>query len=69
LIARLRLGGFRLLDTQFITDHLAQFGAEEIPRERYKQLLADAVDEPAIWLSDPEQETLTREFRRIAGRD
>jgi leucyl/phenylalanyl-tRNA--protein transferase len=69
LIARLRLGGFRLLDTQFVTDHLAQFGAEEIPRERYKQLLADAVDEPAIWLSDPEQETLTREFRRIAGRD
>ena len=33
LIARLRAGGFRLLDTQFVTGHLAQFGAREIPRE------------------------------------
>ncbi|HYZ23998.1 MAG TPA: leucyl/phenylalanyl-tRNA--protein transferase, partial [Rhodopila sp.] len=32
LVARLRLGGFQLLDTQFVTSHLAQFGAQEIPR-------------------------------------
>ena len=38
LVARLRLGGFTLLDTQFVTGHLAQFGAEEIPRDLYKQL-------------------------------
>jgi leucyl/phenylalanyl-tRNA--protein transferase len=69
LIARLRIGGFLLLDTQFVTSHLAQFGAEEIPRERYKQKLAVAVEEPAIWLTDPGQGVLEAEFRRLAGRD
>jgi leucyl/phenylalanyl-tRNA--protein transferase len=68
LVARLRLGGFRLLDTQFVTGHLAQFGAEEIPRELYKRQLAAAVDEPAVWLTDPGQDTLETEFRRLAGR-
>ncbi len=33
LAARLKYGGFTLLDTQFLTDHLAQFGAIEVPRE------------------------------------
>jgi leucyl/phenylalanyl-tRNA--protein transferase len=69
LVARLRLGGFRLLDTQFVTSHLAQFGAEEVPREVYKQLLADAVDHAAVWLTDPGRDTLEAEFRRLAGRD
>jgi leucyl/phenylalanyl-tRNA---protein transferase len=39
LIARLRRGGFRLLDAQFVTPHLRQFGAEEIPRDDYLQRL------------------------------
>jgi leucyl/phenylalanyl-tRNA--protein transferase len=69
LAARLRLGGFQLLDTQFVTPHLAQFGAAEIPRDRYKQLLAAAVDLPAIWLVDPGHETLVAAIREIAGRD
>lgn len=43
LALRLRLGGFRLLDTQFVTPHLAQFGAVEIPREDYRSLLAKAI--------------------------
>lgn len=43
LVARLRRGGYRLLDAQFITDHLASLGAIEIPRARYKQMLAGAV--------------------------
>jgi leucyl/phenylalanyl-tRNA--protein transferase len=43
LVARLRVGGFRLLDTQFLTDHLARFGAVEVPRARYKGLLAAAL--------------------------
>jgi leucyl/phenylalanyl-tRNA---protein transferase len=68
LAARLRLGGFRLLDTQFVTPHLAQFGAAEIPRDLYKQLLADAVDFPAAWLTDLDTETLITEFRELAGR-
>jgi leucyl/phenylalanyl-tRNA--protein transferase len=42
LVARLRIGGFRLLDCQFITAHLAQFGATEVARDRYLELLGDA---------------------------
>lgn len=68
LVARLRLGGFTLLDTQFVTSHLAQFGATEIPRERYKQMLAAAVDRPAVWLTDPEPDVLLAEFRALAGK-
>jgi leucyl/phenylalanyl-tRNA--protein transferase len=67
LVARLRLGGFRLLDTQFVTAHLSQFGAEEIPRERYKTQLAAAVDVPAVWLVDPDREALETEFRHLAA--
>ena len=43
LIDRLRVGGFQLFDTQFITDHLASLGAVEIDRETYRALLAEAV--------------------------
>ena len=44
LLARLRAGGFTLLDIQFVTQHLARFGAVEIHREGYRQMLADALD-------------------------
>jgi leucyl/phenylalanyl-tRNA--protein transferase len=43
LVARLRRGGFRLLDTQFVTPHLESLGAIEVPRVRYKAILEDAV--------------------------
>jgi leucyl/phenylalanyl-tRNA--protein transferase len=43
LVARLKLGGFELLDTQFLTDHLKMFGATEVPQERYGRLLARAI--------------------------
>jgi leucyl/phenylalanyl-tRNA---protein transferase len=43
LVARLRLGGYRLLDAQFVTPHLAQFGAVEISRARYHRVLAEAL--------------------------
>jgi leucyl/phenylalanyl-tRNA--protein transferase len=43
LVARLIRGGFTLLDTQFATDHLAQFGATEIPRAEYRRRLAEAL--------------------------
>ncbi|HWX50875.1 MAG TPA: leucyl/phenylalanyl-tRNA--protein transferase [Roseomonas sp.] len=54
LVARLRLGGFTLLDTQFITEHLAQFGTLEISRAEYKRRLAEALSMPARWLAAPE---------------
>jgi leucyl/phenylalanyl-tRNA--protein transferase len=47
LVARLKLGGFELLDTQFLTDHLTTFGATEVPQERYGKLLASAVRQSA----------------------
>jgi leucyl/phenylalanyl-tRNA--protein transferase len=43
LVARMRLGGFHLLDTQFVTAHLARFGAIEIPREDYRKRLRAAL--------------------------
>ena len=67
LVARLRLGGFRLLDTQFLTRHLAQFGAIDIPREAYKVLLAGAVDLEARWLAAPGPEALESELRAMAA--
>lgn len=44
LVARLKLGGFQLLDTQFVTEHLRQFGATETPRRDYHRLLEDALE-------------------------
>jgi leucyl/phenylalanyl-tRNA--protein transferase len=49
LVDRLRLGGFTLLDTQFLTAHLAGFGALEIPRNDYLVLLKDALRREAVW--------------------
>jgi leucyl/phenylalanyl-tRNA--protein transferase len=43
LVIRLRAGGFTLLDTQFVTDHLSKFGAVEVSREKYHRLLEEAL--------------------------
>lgn len=43
LVARLKAGGFRLLDTQFTTRHLKQFGAIDIDRRHYHRLLEQAI--------------------------
>ena len=43
LMDRLRVGGFALFDTQFITPHLASLGAVEIPRAAYRKHLTDAL--------------------------
>ncbi len=66
LVARLRIGGFTLLDTQFITTHLQRFGATEIPRDTYKARLADALSRAASWgASDPAG--IASEVERLAG--
>ena len=49
LLRRLKAGNYRLLDTQFITDHLRTFGGIEIPREDYELRLADALAHEADW--------------------
>ncbi|MEQ8335392.1 leucyl/phenylalanyl-tRNA--protein transferase [Nisaea sp.] len=54
LVARLKASGFTLLDSQFITDHLVQFGAIEIPRQDYRDKLAEALRIPAEFYSAPD---------------
>ncbi len=49
LVARLRAGGFTLLDTQFVTEHLQQFGAREIARPEYHAMLHDALSVEATF--------------------
>jgi len=52
LVGRLHMGGFELLDTQFITDHLRQFGAVEISRDSYHSRLESALSLAGdFWLS------------------
>jgi leucyl/phenylalanyl-tRNA--protein transferase len=68
LVARLRLGRFRLLDTQFVTAHLTQFGAREIPRGLYKAQLADALRAPSRWVADLDPEAVAAEIRAMATR-
>ena len=58
LVARLKRGGFALLDAQFLTSHLAQFGAIDIPRGRYMRILAPAIArtanvDPPIYCPEP----------------
>ncbi|MGI9509585.1 MAG: leucyl/phenylalanyl-tRNA--protein transferase [Geminicoccaceae bacterium] len=52
LIERLNRGGYLLLDTQFVTDHLMRFGAVEIPREAYLRQLKQALEREAEFYSD-----------------
>jgi len=54
LVARLKAGGFTLLDTQFVTDHLRRFGAIEIPRAAYLERLEAAIARPATFPKDPQ---------------
>ena len=49
LVARLKAGGFLLLDSQFITPHLARFGAEEVGRADYHRLLRAALESSAVF--------------------
>lgn len=47
LVARLKVGGYKLLDTQFVTEHLRSLGVIEIPKKRYQKLLEKALTTPA----------------------
>lgn len=54
LAARLRVGGYRLLDTQFVTDHLQRLGAVELSRAQYRARLAEALGVAAdFWRMPP----------------
>jgi len=53
LVARLKLGGFELLDTQFMTSHLVQFGGAEIPRAVYRRRLDHALGARGYFAREP----------------
>jgi leucyl/phenylalanyl-tRNA--protein transferase len=60
LVARLKAGGFVLLDAQFMTPHLARFGARPVGRDDYRGMLEAAIDRDADFFAfqgdgDPEQ--------------
>jgi len=58
LVARLKAGGFRLLDTQYVTDHLRTFGAVEVPKRRYHRLLEEALVGEADFAALPRERPL-----------
>ena len=62
LVARLKAGGFHLLDTQFVTDHLRIFGALEVSRRQYHKLLEAAL------VGEADFKVFTR-ARELAGAD
>lgn len=69
LVGRLRAGGFQLLDAQFITPHLKQFGATEIAQKTYLGLLDPAIRRTADFLVWPKGEAVSgaRALAALAG--
>lgn len=65
LVARLRLCGFVVLDTQFGTEHLARFGGEEIPAAEYKAMLEKAVSMQPRWQQNIPADVLEAEIRNM----
>ena len=68
LVARLLAGGYGLLDTQYVTEHLRSFGAIEVPRERYRILLDAALDDVADFEALPAGRTGAEVLEVIAAR-
>jgi len=66
LVARLRVGGFTLLDCQFMTDHLASLGAVEVPRARYSIVLGEALGAGSAGLAAGSP-VVTGAFRALDG--
>jgi len=65
LVARLRYNGFTLLDTQFVTTHLSQFGALEIPRSSYRAQLAKALQHSPDFTHGTEGEVISAYLQSI----
>lgn len=66
LVACLRLGGFQLLDTQFMTDHLAQFGGVEITAQLYEQQLQTVIQKSATWVGkEGNQSLILQEIKQM----
>ena len=61
LVARLRYGRYSLLDTQFVTDHLATLGAVAVSRRRYHRMLDKAIGVPANFSAWPKSKPMSGE--------
>lgn len=68
LAARLNYGGYTLLDAQFPNPHLAQFGAEDVPKAEFRRRLDRALDRPAAWPKAFPAAALERFLRESAAR-
>ena len=71
LVARLIAGGFALLDTQYVTEHLRSLGAVEISRRRYRTLLDKAIAGEADFQKLPADRPVSgaQALQIIAGRN
>ena len=58
LVRRLKAGGYVLLDTQYVTEHLRQFGVVEIPCAVYERRLAEALRVEAHWVGEDDKDSL-----------
>ena len=72
LVARLRRGGFALLDAQFLTEHLARFGAVAVPRSSYLEYLESAIHKTAefpcgLYCPEPSGSSGTASFASASG--
>jgi leucyl/phenylalanyl-tRNA--protein transferase len=65
LVARLHQGGYELLDTQFVTDHLKQFGAIEIPARYYLEQLESAITMKAEFAAELTQTVINENLEKI----
>ncbi len=68
LVIRLLCGGYRLLDTQFVTDHLRQFGVIEIPARVYLERLEEAISHQGVFLSDPDTQEMAQVMDQVLYR-
>jgi leucyl/phenylalanyl-tRNA--protein transferase len=66
LVARLRVGGFRLLDAQFLTGHLQQFGAITLPRRAFHERLSAALSAKGDFARMPEATRGAQALQSIA---
>lgn len=66
LVARLKVGGYQLLDTQFVTEHLKQFGAQEVPRAEFHNKLEKALSIEGDFFKMPSNATPAQVLQSIA---
>jgi leucyl/phenylalanyl-tRNA---protein transferase len=65
LVARLISGGYRLLDCQFVTEHLRQFGVIEIPARDYLERLEEAISHQGVFLAEGDQAQFSAVMERV----